>query len=307
LAGRKQDVEEELKEIQAEVEEQRKVGMVNPIQLLTKGMYLKPSLISLMLMGFQQLSGVNFVNGFVNSIFQDSGSTIDPYVSGIIIGVVQVVGTLIAVAVVDRFGRKLLLTISGFLMAISHLLLGIFFLLKNGVEDVATTAAASTTVSVAPFTAAAASTTIKGGLVVANSSLLHTVQLFFEQPETYVTQETVDNISWLPLVSLIIFMASFNLGFGPLPWVMNVELFSSEARVPAAAICGMFNWLVSYGVMTGTPELKNGTSDEFCYFLFSGICLVGTICVEVIAPETKGKSEDQMRNYFKGCKICSWK
>ena len=27
--------------LQAEVEEQRKVGMVNPIQLLTKGMYLK--------------------------------------------------------------------------------------------------------------------------------------------------------------------------------------------------------------------------------------------------------------------------
>ncbi len=44
----------------------------------------------------------------------------------------------------------------------------------------ATTAAAATTVS--------ASTTVKGGLVVANSSLLHTVQLFFEQPETYVTQ-----------------------------------------------------------------------------------------------------------------------
>ena len=30
----------------------------------------QPFLISLMLMGFQQLSGVNFVNGFVNDIFQ---------------------------------------------------------------------------------------------------------------------------------------------------------------------------------------------------------------------------------------------
>jgi len=309
---RKKDVEEELKEIQAEVEEQRKVGMVNPMQLLTKGVYLKPFLISLMLMGFQQLSGVNFVNGFVNSIFQDSGSTIDPYVSGIIIGVVQVVGVFIALAVVDRFGRKVLLTISGLLMTISHIMLGTFFLLKNSVKELPSSVAASTTVS--PTTLPSTTVALQSAGVLFNSSvsqaLVGSAQMFFEEPETYVTQETVDNLGWLPLVSLIIFMASFNLGFGPLPWVMNVELFSSEARVPAAALCGCFNWLVSYGVMTGTPELKNATSDEFCYFFFAGVCLTGTLLVMFITPETKAKSEEDMRKYFqasKGCKVCSWK
>ena len=50
-------------------------------------------------------------------------------------------------------------------------------------------------------------------------------------PDTYVTQETVDNVGFLPLVSLMLFIAAFSLGFGPIPWILNVELIPPEARV----------------------------------------------------------------------------
>ena len=37
--------------------------------------------------------------------------------------------------------------------------------------------------------------------------------------------QDVSNLGWLPLACLIIFICAFSLGFGPLAWAMNVELF----------------------------------------------------------------------------------
>jgi facilitated trehalose transporter len=34
------------------------------------------------------------------------------------------------------------------------------------------------------------------------------------------------------------------------------------------------------------------------YFLFGSICFVGAIFVIVVMPETKGKSNEDMKNYF---------
>ena len=41
----------------------------------------------------------------------------------------------------------------------------------------------------------------------------------------------VESIGWLPVVSLMTFIFSFAIGFGPLPWVLNSELFAKEAKV----------------------------------------------------------------------------
>lgn len=45
--------------------------------------------------------------------------------------IAQVVGTGIAVAIVEKFGRKILLFVSDLFMCISILLLGVFFYLKE--------------------------------------------------------------------------------------------------------------------------------------------------------------------------------
>lgn len=65
--------------------------------------------------------GLTFLNQYCGSfvlsvysvgIFQESGTRIDPYVSTIILGILQVAGTLSSTSLVDTFGRKPLLTIS---------------------------------------------------------------------------------------------------------------------------------------------------------------------------------------------------
>lgn len=40
---------------------------------------------------------------------------------------------------------------------------------------------------------------------------------FFEKDKD---ESAVDTLGWLPLTSLIVFIAAFSIGYGPIPWVM---------------------------------------------------------------------------------------
>ena len=46
-----------------------------------------------------------------------------------------------------------------------------------------------------------------------------------------VTREVMDAMGLMPLITLMVYVMAFSLGFGPIPWIMNAELFSREAQV----------------------------------------------------------------------------
>lgn len=55
---------------------------------------------------------------------------------------------------------------------------------------------------------------------------------------------SVENLGWLPIVSLCIFIVSFSIGFGPVPWLMMGELFASDVKGIAGSLSGTLNWLL---------------------------------------------------------------
>lgn len=79
------------------------------------------------LMGFQQLCGINAIIFYTVDIFQAAGSSVSPWVATMVVGVVQVVASVVAFAVVDRLGRRVLLASSCALMALSLALLAAYF------------------------------------------------------------------------------------------------------------------------------------------------------------------------------------
>lgn len=96
----------------------------------------------------------------------------------------------------------------------------------------------------------------------------------------------------------MVFIAAFSLGFGPVPWILNVELIPPEARAISSSLCTTFNWLISFLVALLVPIIGDAIGPAPCYFIFSGIALLGTIFIFVFVPETKGKTEDEIRKYF---------
>ncbi|XP_035441861.2 facilitated trehalose transporter Tret1-like [Spodoptera frugiperda] len=85
----------------------------------------------------QQLSGINIVLSFSTTIFELTGSSMEPHISTIIVGVTQVGAASIAPLFVDRTGRRILMLISTAVCSISLFALGAYFFLFDNEYDIA--------------------------------------------------------------------------------------------------------------------------------------------------------------------------
>lgn len=93
-------------------------------------------IISLGMMTFQQLSGINIVIFYSSKIFDSSGSLMNSEICTILVGLAQVVATLVVMFLIDKVGRKVLLQTSAVSMAICLGLLGWYFHQKDTGRDV---------------------------------------------------------------------------------------------------------------------------------------------------------------------------
>ncbi|MCU0781701.1 MAG: sugar porter family MFS transporter [Akkermansiaceae bacterium] len=84
--------------------------------------FRRPLIIAVLLMMFSQFSGINAIMYYSTKIFTAAGVGIeDAFESSVIVGVVNVVFTLVAIALVDRAGRRALLLVG---LAVQVLALG---------------------------------------------------------------------------------------------------------------------------------------------------------------------------------------
>ncbi|XP_067008375.2 facilitated trehalose transporter Tret1 [Anabrus simplex] len=247
LRGKNTDVSEELAEIEKNHIEAEKNSPNSIKELFTQG-NVKPITISIGLMFFQQLSGINAVIFYTVQIFEDAGSTIDGNLSTIIVGIVNLGSTFLATALIDRLGRKLLLYISAVSMIISLTILGIFFYLRT-LED--------------PFI-------------------------------------DVSSYGWVPLVSFVVFVIGFSLGYGPVPWLMMGEILPARIRGPAASLATSFNWACTFIVTKTFADLLETLGPHGAFWLFGSVCFISLFFVFFCVPETQGKSLEDIEKRFKG-------
>ncbi|XP_063238919.1 facilitated trehalose transporter Tret1-like [Bacillus rossius redtenbacheri] len=91
---------------------------------------LKAMLLMLALFLFQQLSGIAAITVYNETIFRESGGSVDASVAAIIVGVVMFLASGSCSLLVDRLGRRPLLMASSAGMALSMALLGTYFYWK---------------------------------------------------------------------------------------------------------------------------------------------------------------------------------
>ena len=59
-----------------------------------------------------------------------------------------------------------------------------------------------------------------------------------------------------------------------------------------------FNWLCAFFVTKFTKNINDGINPSGSYFLFGAIMFLSTLFVIFLTPETKGKTNEDMRDYF---------
>lgn len=134
LRGDEYDISQELAELQEQHEDDQK-NKISFYAALGRRSTKKALFISLGLMFFQQMSGVNAVIFFTKGIFESANTGIDSGVATIIVGVMQVISVLVSSIIVDKAGRRLLLLPSALAMSITTALLGTYFFMKEKNAD----------------------------------------------------------------------------------------------------------------------------------------------------------------------------
>lgn len=123
-------VKDELAETKKTVEDamSNKAGVKD---LFSDSGNVKALIICCGLISFQQLSGINVILFYSQKIFEKTGSSMEPAISTILVGVVQVLASGATPLIVDRLGRKPILLVSAAGMCISHGTMGLYFYMDH--------------------------------------------------------------------------------------------------------------------------------------------------------------------------------
>ncbi len=111
---------------------------------------------------------------------------------------------------------------------------------------------------------------------------------------------------YLPVVSIMLYSASFMFSWGPICWVLISEIFPNTIRGAATSIAVAFQWIFNFIVSsTFVPmyDMSLGNIENFghifAYALYGVICIAAAIFVFKMVPETKGKSLEDMTKLWK--------
>ena len=106
----------------------------------------------------------------------------------------------------------------------------------------------------------------------------------------------------MPVVSIMVYSASFMFSWGPICWVLIAEIFPNTSRSQAVAIAVAFQWIFNFIVSSTFVPMYNMSLGDmgdkfghfFAYALYGVICVLAAIFVYKLVPETKGKTLEDM-------------
>lgn len=123
----KESVENELTDIESSVQDVK-----GNLSQLLKGKLFKLLLIGISLAVFQQASGINVIMYYAPSIFKSAGfGTDSALLQTAIMGLINLTFAVVAMFLIDRFGRKPLMIIGSIGTGVSLLLLAITFIINH--------------------------------------------------------------------------------------------------------------------------------------------------------------------------------
>ncbi|MEO0369101.1 MAG: sugar porter family MFS transporter [Pseudomonadota bacterium] len=259
----------------------------------------QPSMRLVMIVGIsiavlQQITGINAVFFYAPMIFELSGLGTDAaFMQAILVGLTNLVFTLVAISLIDRLGRKLLLTIGVSGIAVC------MFCLSYGFG--------AATYTLKPETVKWAEVDINRASLVSIFDVTFDDELAYKaalkdllgdkaaiKHESLLVSSAIDIDQTLILLGIVGFVACFAMSLGPVMWVLFSELFPNQIRGIAISFVGLINSGVSFGVQLVFPWEISKLGSTLTFSLYGVFALIGLIIILKFLPETKGKSLEEL-------------
>ena len=242
----------------------------------------------------QQITGINAVFFYAPMIFEKAGAGVNSaLLQAVLIGVVNLLFTLVALRTIDRLGRRplLLLGLGGIALAMALL----SFAFDQAHYSLSTAALAALDDSSLRASLAglgeqrfADEAAFRGALAQALGPEV------LAQSESALLSLAIQIDAVTVLAAIMLFVASFALSLGPVMWVLFSELFPLPVRALAAATAGLVNSLVSFLVQLLFPWALAALGPSQTFGLFGAFALLGLFWVGRAVPETRGRPLEAM-------------
>jgi sugar porter (SP) family MFS transporter len=240
----------------------------------------------------QQITGINSVFFYAPVIFEQSGIGTDAsFVQAIFVGLVNLVFTVVAILLIDRLGRKPLLTFG--LVGITIAMMVLAFGFSQATYTLGPEAAevvADAGVELGPILGQTFDNDVafKGAL---EETLGEEVAQRYES-ELIASAITMNPM--LILFGILGFVASFAVSLGPVMWVLFSELFPNRIRGLAISFVGLINSSVSFLVQLVFPWELATLGSATTFLIYGLFAAAGLVFVLTVVPETKGKSLEEL-------------
>lgn len=289
--GGEQYAEMTIAEIQRGLQKKETKGKFSD---LFKSKYGTIMIIALGIAFFQQITGINAVFYYAPTIFEQAGGSTDSsFLQAIVVGLTNLVFTLVAIWLIDRLGRKPLLLIGTTFMTIALLMAALAF--NNATYDFDQKnldKINNKEIQVALKDLKGKSFSSQGSLFEEVETKLNRTQ-FVDFKRNEITNFIQINATMV-LIAILLYVASFAISLGPVMWALISEIFPSKIKGIAISVVGFFNSLVSFTVTQVFPwELSNlGPTITFAIYAFLSLCTVFFVYKFVV--ETKGKTLEEI-------------
>eukprot|EP01035_Chromulina_nebulosa_P017396 gene17396-22945_t len=229
----------------------------------------------------QQVTGQPSVLYYADSIFEDVGLDM---AASIGVSVFKLFATLFATFTVDKYGRKLLLYIGCSLMLLALFILSIAFLFPyTSVNECNAHVAMISCPSSCVWDAGCAS------------------ECSAETDDYLCTCCGISGINFqksVILTALFIYIGGYQIGFGPISWLLISEIFPLEVRGKAVSIAVVTNFFWNTVMTFIFPIELNLIGQSLTFFIYAIVLIFAINFIYHRVPETKGLTLEEIEDFF---------
>jgi sugar porter (SP) family MFS transporter len=100
------------------------------------------------------------------------------------------------------------------------------------------------------------------------------------------------------VIGLMVYIAAFAIGLGPVFWLLIAEIYPLNVRATAMSVATVANWGANFLVTVTFLSMVNALGQGETFLLFAVVGVGAWIFVQRLVPETKGKSLEEIQAHW---------
>lgn len=249
-----------------EIEDSLKVKQDGFTLLRTNSNFRRAIGLGMGLQVIQQLTGINVIMYYAPRIFGMAGfeDTNEQMWGTVIVGMTNVLATFIAIAFVDKWGRKPIMYAGFVTMGVALMAVGTLFVIGGETH------------------------------MVTNAKGIEEAAIMLKSL----------NYAYPAIFALLVFIVGFAMSAGPIIWVICSEIYPLGGRDLGVTFSTGTNWITNAIVGMTFLSLINGVGPGNTFLFYGGLNVLFILFFLFFVPETKGVSLEKIeKNLMSGMKL----